>query len=193
MPRFPFLWPRRNPTRNFQSIKRLIRMIDHLWLPDLFGTVGPWQWTRTVNYIVPLKQFGGIGPSHAYTEETYTLIMASSSRWEASIIARTPCVPMGNCFQISLSMSSEDKPHGGCMMRVIGAVDFFKPMRLREFVIRRPALSGMRMTYAALMDLISQQALEYVPSSVYGLPTIRTPVSSQVRRYPYSHELMSFI
>eukprot|EP00892_Ulva_mutabilis_P010770 jgi/Ulvmu1/8065/UM004_0302.1 len=126
---------------------------------------GTWYWTRPVNYVVPLNKFGSFGPSHAYTEEVFTLHMISTSRWEASITAKTPFVPMGNCFKIILALCGEDQPGGGSTLRVTGVVHFYKPMRLKELVVRRPALAGLRSTYGALLDLVSQQGVLKLPAS----------------------------
>lgn len=159
--------------------------------PSRSHAAGPWQIERSIRYRVPLKQFGNVGPSHAYTEETFTLHMVGPSSWAASVKAISPFVPMGKCFQVDLQLVAEDLPDGGCKMCVTGAVNFYKPNRLGELLIRRPALAAMQKTYMALFDLISEQDLAYVgpptPTTLRHDQDLRPP-SLQVR-----HPCMSLL
>lgn len=130
---------------------------------------GPRQWERSVRYRIPLKQFGNMGPSHAYTEETYTLRMVGPTQWVASVQACTPFVPMGKCFKINLLLVAEDSTDGGCLLRVTGTVHFHKRTIYGQMLITRPALAGMKNTYTALFDMLtSRGAIANTTSALSG-------------------------
>lgn len=131
------------------------------------------KWTRECKYRMPLNKLTSMGASFADNTEFQTLHHASADSWTMCVTAVTANVPMGNLFKCVLNLTaSNDGASGraGCRLRVHGAVVFHKPQPLKEALVRRPAMKGMRNTYENMLQLLQEQLQLWQQENVASLP-----------------------
>lgn len=131
------------------------------------------KWTRECKYRMPLNKLTSMGASFADNTEFQTLHHASADSWTMCVTAVTANVPMGNLFKCVLKLTASNEGtsgRAGCRLRVHGAVVFHKPQPLKEALVRRPAMKGMRNTYENMLQLLREQLQLWQQENVASLP-----------------------
>jgi VAD1 Analog of StAR-related lipid transfer domain len=121
---------------------------------------GHTKWTRERNYRMPLNKLASMGASYADNTEIQTVHYASREAWTLSIAAVTPNVPMGNLFRTVLYLTANNEVTSSpprCRLCVYGDVVFHKHQPLKEALVRRPVLNGVRSTYVLMLHRLQEQ------------------------------------
>lgn len=122
---------------------------------------------------MPLNKLTSMGASFADNTEHQTVHHASKEAWTLSVSAVTANVPMGNLFKCILNLTANNETTSGrprCCLRVYGDVVFHRHQPLKEALVRRPALNGMRSTYVHMLQLLQEQLQLSRQDSVASVP-----------------------
>lgn len=98
---------------------------------------------------------------------------ASREAWTLSVSAVAAHVPMGNLFKCVLNLTVNNETTSGrprCRSCVYGDVVFHRHQPLKEALVRRPALNGMRSTYVHMLRLLQEQLQLWRQENVASLP-----------------------
>lgn len=133
---------------------------------------------------MPLNKLTSMGASYADNTEVQTVHYASREAWTLSVSAVTANVPMGNLFRciVNLTANNEIATTSGrprCKLCVHGDVVFHKRQPLKEALVWRPALKGMRSTYEHMLQLLQEQLQLWQQEKVASVPLLALQPGSE--------------